>query len=50
MKIQNYNIYRLILMVSLGTNLLLLTANYKLNHMYDMTIKEFDQEFFSPKS
>ena len=40
------SIYRLLLIVSVLTNLLLLSANHKLNHLYDMTIKELEQEMF----
>ncbi len=40
------SIYRLLLIVSVFTNLLLISGNHKLNHIYDMTIKEFEQELF----
>ncbi|MGK7942425.1 MAG: hypothetical protein AB4062_20155 [Crocosphaera sp.] len=40
------SLYRLVLIVSVLTNLLLLSANYKLHHLYDMTIKELEQEMF----
>ncbi len=42
------NIYRLILMVSVVTNLILLIGNYKLDRLYDMTIENFEQEISFP--
>ncbi len=41
---QMMNIYRLILIVSVVTNLILLAGNYKLDRLYDMTINNFEQE------
>ncbi len=44
------NIYRLILMVSVVTNLILLIGNYKLDRLYDVTIKNFEQEISFPNA
>lgn len=44
------SLYRLVLIASVFTNLLLLTTNHKVNHLYDMTIKQLEQEMFFSKS
>ncbi len=47
---QMMNIYRLILIVSVVTNLILLIGNYKLDRLYDVTINNFEQEISFPNS
>lgn len=39
-------VYRFVLIASVLTNLLLLMTNHQLNHLYDMTIKDLEQEMF----